>query len=155
MKIKALLTLLLTGYISGAQAEKLQQIIPDEPVEHSYNERYSTESALESIDYIKDSLDSFVRLSQIAEKKIGKKRLKAIGNTDWETQNLGFPNWTSAVKGTLLKNDYRMKKLEYKLEIMKLKSGKTNQAEVERRKKTFKAAETAFKKFWSTASIAD
>lgn len=155
MRIAPLAAILITSLISAAQAGELKPIMPDEPAEYSYNERFSTESALESIDYIKDSLNSFVRLSKISEKKIGKKRLKTVGNTGWETQNLGFPNWTSTVKGTLLKNDYLMKKLEYKLEKMKLKSGQSNRAEVDRRKKSFKAAEAAFKQFWSTASIAD
>ncbi|EOY4516357.1 hypothetical protein ACP51X_003452 [Vibrio vulnificus] len=35
-----------------------------------------------------------------------------VDNTSWEMQNIGFPNWTNYIKGTLLKQNLRIAELE-------------------------------------------
>lgn len=45
--------------------------------------------------------------------------IKDINFTDWETRHLGFANWPRLVEGTLIKQDYLIKKLTYALEQAK------------------------------------
>jgi len=72
----------------------LDPIHPDESVDHTLNERFSFENSLK-------------RLQQIVE-------FGQDDDADFETQ-MGFENWTGAVKGTLYKQNYEIKKLEFEL----------------------------------------
>jgi len=51
--------------------------------------------------------------------------LLAIGNLDWETQNLGFANWPKSIKGHMDYQAYEIAKL--KLEIAQLKNQPADQ----------------------------
>src|SRR5210317_199179 len=91
----------------------LKPINPDEPVEHTYNTRFSTKNSLRALSSIRDALNSFTKLTKMADGKIPKDSLQKIGNTDWESQVMGFSNWPCSIEGTLLKNDYIIRKLRY------------------------------------------
>ncbi len=133
----------------------LEPIMPDEPVEVTYNERYSVTSALESLSSIRAALISFTQLTEMSKKRLGARKLNSVGNTAWEIQNMGFPNWSSSIEGALYKSDFEIKRLEYELALERQMSGKINPEAVEKRKTALDAAEKRFKKFWSSASIAE
>ncbi len=69
---------------------------------------YDYTTALEHLDSIKSSLNSYTEMTELADSKLKEK----VGNTSWEIQNIGFPNWTNYVQGTLLKQNLKIAELE-------------------------------------------
>lgn len=128
---------------------------PDEPAGYTYNQRFSFEHSLKSLATIESSLDSFRKLTETAANKISKGKLAKIGNTGWEMQNLGFPNHVGSVKGTILKQEYLIKKLTYDLAQRKFKSGEINKKELLESEREYKKAEKQFQEFWDSFNIAD
>ena len=133
----------------------LKPIHPDEPADYTYNERFSTRSSLNSLDTIKSALESFRKLTEASAGKIPKKTLVKIGNTGWEMQNLGFPNHVGTVKGTLLKQEYLIKKLTYELAQTKAMSGEVNQAHLSAAKMDYEKAEKQFQDYWDSFRVSD
>lgn len=135
----------------------LQPRNPDEPGEYTFNERFSLESALHCIEYVKKALTSFRILTERVENenKLSKEEIAKIGNTDWETQNLGFFNMVGAIEGTLRKQNYIIQKLEFELAKEKLKSGKIKKENLKQKEIEYKNAEKEFQKFWDSFGIAD
>lgn len=133
----------------------LKPIHPDEPADYTYNERFSTKNSLESLDKIQSSLVSFRKLTEASAGKIPKKKLTTIGNTGWEMQNLGFSNHVGTVKGTILKQEYLIKKLTYELAQIKYKSGEIDQADLSAMKTDYEKAEKQFQDFWNFSHIED
>jgi hypothetical protein len=133
----------------------LKPIHPDEPADYTYKERFSTRSSLESLDAIQSALDSFRKLTEASAGKIPKKTLTKIGNTGWEMQNLGFVNHVGTVKGTILKQEYLIKKLTYELAQGKARSGEISQADLSAIRKEYEKAEKQFQDFWNSFDIAD
>lgn len=72
---------------------------------------YNYITALEHLDSIKSSLNSYTEMTELADSKLKDK----VGNTSWEIQNIGFPNWTNYIQGTLLKQNLKIAELERKL----------------------------------------
>jgi len=140
---------------SAFGSEDLKPVHPDEPPDYTYNERFSSKRSLESLSIIKSALDSFKRLTEASSGKIPKKTLAKIGNTDWEIQNLGFTNHVGTVKGTILKQEYLIRKLTYELAEMKAKSGEISQAELSAMKIDYEKAENQFQNFWNSFHIED
>lgn len=134
---------------------KLRPIHPDEPVEYTYEKRFSLDMALSSLRNIQASLESFRTLTEEAKGKISGKRLKEIGNTDWETQHLGFKNMPGCIEGALRKQDYLIKELRYQLAKEKLNQKAITEAELLETERAFKQAENSFQAFWNTFGIAD
>jgi hypothetical protein len=133
----------------------LKSANPDESAKYTYNERFSSKQSLESLAEIKSALDSFRKLTEASVNKLSKEKLDKIGNTGWEMQNLGFRNHTGAIEGTILKQEYLIKKLTYELAQRKLKSGEIKQKELLETEKEYKKAEKQFQAFWNTFHIAD
>jgi len=133
----------------------LKSVHPDESADYTYNERFSSKRSLESLTTIKSALDSFRKLTETAANKISKETLSKIGNTSWEMQNLGFVNLVEAVRGTILKQEYLIKKLTYELAQRKSKSGEINQRDLLEIKREYEKAEKQFQEFWNTFGIAD
>jgi len=133
----------------------LKSVHPDESAAYTYNERFSSNRSLESLATIKSALDSFRKLTEIAANKISKETLAKIGNTSWEMQNLGFVNHVEAVKGTILKQEYLVKKLTYELAQIKSKSGEINQRDLLEIKREYEKAEKQFQEFWNSFRISD
>ena len=139
----------------SAYSETLKAVHPDEPVDYTFNERLSTGHSLESLAIIRSALESFRKLTEAAVGKIPKKSLAEIGNTGWEMQNLGFVNHAEAVRGTLLKQDYLIKKLTYELAQRRSKSGEIDGKELSKAKREYEQAEKQFMEFWDAYRIAD
>jgi len=133
----------------------LKSVHPDESADYTYNERLSSKRSLESLATIKSALDSFKKLTETASNKISKETLAKIGNTSWEMQNLGFVNHVEAIKGTILKQEYLIKKLTYELAQIKSKTGEINQRDLLEIKREYEKAEKQFQDFWNTFGIAD
>jgi hypothetical protein len=128
---------------------------PDEPAGHTLDQRFSTTNSLQSLAAVQSALESFRKLTEAAADKIPKKRLAEIGNTGWDMQNLGFVNHVGTIKGTLLKQDFLMKKLAYELAQLRSKSGEVSQRDLLESKAEYEKAEKQFQQFWSTFRIAD
>jgi len=133
----------------------LKTVNPDESADYTYNERFSSKRSLESLATIKAALDSFRKLTETAANKISKETLAKIGNTSWEMQNLGFVNHVEAIKGTILKQEYLIKKVTYELAQRKSKSGEINQRDLLEIKREYEKAKKQFQEFWNTFRIAD
>ncbi len=86
--------------------------------------------ALFSLQKMQGSLMSFRILTEEAKGKISKQRLKEIGNTDWETQHLGFTNMPRSIEGALRKQDYLIKELCYQLAKEKFKQKAIDEKEL-------------------------
>jgi hypothetical protein len=141
--------------VSACGEVGLKPVHPDEPANYTFDERFSTKRSLESLAVIKSALDSFRKLTEAAADKIPKERLAEIGNTGWDMQNMGFVNHVEAIKGTILKQDYLMKKLRYELAQRKSKSGAIDQRDLLETKDEYEKAEKQFQEFWNTFGIAD
>lgn len=133
----------------------LRPVHPDESADYTFNERFSAENSLENLAAVKSALDSFRKLTAAAADTLPKKRLAEIGNTSWEIQSLGFVNYVEGIKGTLLKQDYLIKKLRYELEQRKSESGESTGKDLMETKADFEKAEKQFQKFWDAFGIAD
>ncbi|MBN1382041.1 MAG: hypothetical protein JXA41_10225 [Deltaproteobacteria bacterium] len=133
----------------------LKSVHPDEAADTTYNERLSSERSLAYLARIQSALESFKKLTAEAAGKISQKRLRDIGNTGWEEQNLGFVNHVEAIKGTILKQEYLVKKLTYELAQKKAKAGEMNQENLLEAQREFEKAQKQFLEFWNTFGIAD
>jgi hypothetical protein len=154
LRIVVLMALLMISTAANAEID-LQPIHPDEPIEYTFNERFSTENSLESLGKIRSALESFKMLTKATDGNVEKEILKNIGNTGWEIQNLGFVNWSGAIEGTLYKNDYIIKQLQYELTLEKVKSGRLTNADLEKSENAYKQAEREFIRFWDSFGIND
>jgi hypothetical protein len=68
-------------------------------------------------------------------------------------QNLGFPNHVGAVKGTLLKQEYLIKKLTY--ELAQSKAREVSKEDLSEAKKDCEKAEKQFQDYWDSFSVSD
>ena len=146
--------IIVTGVSAHGQTT-LTPVSPDEPASHTFDERFSIKSSLQSLGTIQSALESFRKLTEATANTLPKGRLSQIGNTGWEIQNLGFVNHVGTVRGTLLKQDYQIKKLEYGLAQLKSKSGEVSQGDLLKAKAEYEKAHTQFLEFWNTFRIAD
>ncbi|MBU1195253.1 MAG: hypothetical protein KKE62_15870 [Proteobacteria bacterium] len=128
---------------------------PDEDPEYTYHQRFSTPQSLDSLSQINSALDSFRQLTEISADKISKAQMEKIGHTGWEMQNLGFHNHGKTIQGTLLKQDYLIKKLMYELGRMKSTSGSADPKELSALLTEYQAAEKQFQAFWDSFLISD
>lgn len=141
--------------VSVCAGAGLKPVHPDEPAASTFDERLSTSHSLESLAMIRSALESFRKLTEATAGALPKERLAEIGNTGWEMQNLGFVNHVEAVKGTLLKQEYLIKKLTYELAERKSKSGEIDQKDLSKAKREYEHSEKQFLDFWDAFGIAD
>ncbi|MHC4356321.1 MAG: hypothetical protein ACYS0H_26760 [Planctomycetota bacterium] len=126
-----------------------------EPAEHTLHRRFSTTYALGCLRKIASGLSSFDELTRESKTLISRERLKEIGNTDWETQNLGFPNALGAVEGTLRRQECLIKKRSYELALERAKTGKPDKKQLAKARKEKEQAEKSYRKFLDSFSIVD
>ena len=147
-------SIIVTGALAYGEPP-LKPVHPDEPASHTFEERFSTGRSLEGLAAIQSALESFRELTKAAADKIPEKKLAEIGNTGWEMQNPGFANHVGAVKGTILKQDWLIKKLTYELAQRKLQSGEIDPKSLIEVQGEYENAEKRFQEFWSAFGIAD
>jgi len=116
---------------------------------------FTAENALVNIRRILSALDSFTKLTDMSRATMSKDKLDKIGNTSGEIQIIGFGNWISGVEGTILKQEYQIKKLKYDLAQERYKAGKISEGELQKAKKDFEDGEKKFQKFWDNFQVLD
>jgi hypothetical protein len=126
-----------------------------EPVEYTYNKRFSFEDAIEDINSIRNMLGSFSSLTVESRKYISKDKLNKIGYTSGEMQMLGFVNAPNAVEGALRKQEYMIKKLRFELAKYQLKEKIIEQDKFNKIEKEYQQEKTSFQEFWDLFQIAD
>jgi hypothetical protein len=134
---------------------RLKPVHPDEPVNHTLEERFSLENSLRATEQIKGALNSFRQLSEKSKVALGKEAVSEVENTDPETQTLGFSNWVGTLEGTLKKQDYQVKKLEFELAQEQYKDGKINKAVLDQKAAQYQKTKREFQAFWNSFRIAD
>jgi hypothetical protein len=134
---------------------RLKPVHPDEPVSYTLNERFSVENSMRVLPQIKGALKSFHTLTEKSKSALGEKALSDVGNTDWEVQNLGFANWVSSIEGTIKRQDYQMKKLEFELAKKQYEDKQVAKAVLDQKTASYREAEQEFQKFWNSFNISD
>lgn len=130
------------------------RIHPDEPAKYTEDVRFSIENALNSLKEIEKSLISFQKLTDtIRSKKVIS--LNRFAYTDWEMQNLGFPNMVIAIEGALHKQNYLINKTKYELACEKRKNISITEEEFGRALYEYQESKKKYEKFWSDTVIAD
>jgi len=124
-------------------------------VDNLDNDRFSLANALTGVQYINDWLKSFRGLTKLTADRVSPEEKQQVGNLGWEVQNLAFYNWVKSVEGTLCKQEYEIRKLEYELALEQNASGKVSQAEVAEKEKSYQEARTNLQSFLTKFHIAD
>ncbi|OLP19694.1 hypothetical protein BST81_03895 [Leptolyngbya sp. 'hensonii'] len=129
----------------------LAPVHPDEPTADTLNQRFTLENSLTRLQQINAALTSFRQLTE----KTKTVEVGAVGNTDWETQNLGFPNWTTSVEGTLRRQHLQIKQLERELARKQYADREISKAALEKKQAEYQQAERDFQNYWNSVKIAD
>lgn len=146
----------IAGTTSTSKSVQISQgVSRDEPLNSTINERFSLDNALTRIQQIRSALSSFRKLTNQSRQTLGASTIQAVGNTDPEIQTLGFYNWTGAVEGTVRKQEYQIKKLEYELAQKQYQDGEISQAELNKKFSEYESAQKSFQAFLRSFNIAD
>jgi hypothetical protein len=116
----------------------------------SADKDFPLDDALFALENIRGCLQSFRQLTEEAQGKIPKARLKAIGNTDWDMQELGFANNPNILEGTLKKQDYEIKKLQWERVQQRVKEGKTGEKDLQEARRALENSQKVFQEFMKT-----
>lgn len=150
------MSIILVSSMGLAYAQlNLRPVHSDESAHQTFEQRFSLNQALSSLEIIRDSLLSFQKLTEEVQGKVSKEKLNEIGHTDWEMQNLGFRNHPKSIEGALRRQDCQIKKLQYQLAEARNKEGMKNSIELLEAKKAYQQAEKDFQEFWENFRISD
>ncbi len=111
--------------------EELQQVHPDEDVNYTFNTRFSLNNALD---------------------RVG--QLKKMSMPQGE-QSMAFTNSVGAIEGTLMKQDYEIKKLDFELAKVLFRDGEITQEQLDQKEAAYNETLNAFKAFWDSFGISD
>lgn len=125
----------------------------DGPTE--FSTEYSSGSALQRLEQMRGFLISFKQLTARARGRLTVADLRDAGNTSGEMQSIAFHNIPLVVEGTLLKQDYQLKQLEFELVQLRRARGDVADQEVERARDAYAAATKRFQLFWDTKRPVD
>jgi hypothetical protein len=134
---------------------QLQKVHPDEPINYTLQQRFSIDNSLERIKQIDGALNSFRALTEKSKPVLGSKAVSKVGNTAPDVQTLGFNNWVGSVEGTLRKQDYQIKKLEYQLAQKNYEDKTISQSELNQKQAAYNKSEKDFQAFVKSFTIAD
>ena len=81
--------------------------------------------------------------------------LRDAGNTSGEIQSIAFHNIPLVVEGTLLKQDYQLKQVEYEVARLRHLRGEVAEQDVERARGAYAEATKRFQLFWDTKRPTD
>jgi hypothetical protein len=113
--------------------DELQPVHPDEPVSHTFNQRFSLDNAL----------DRIVQIDEIG-------RPETPGET-----SMAFNNAVGAVNGTLLKQEYLLRKAEFDLAKFQHRDGLIDDAQLSEKEAAYNRAVEDFRSFWDSFGISD
>jgi hypothetical protein len=119
------------------------------------DQAFGFDEALHRMSQIREALDSFKALTNKAARSLTKDELSSVGNTEWEIQALGFHNWPNAVEGTLRKQDYQIKKLEFELARLEYKDGRITKEDMDTKKIEYENSRDGLQQFIDGFRYAD
>jgi len=111
---------------------------------------YSAEQSAQRMDQMEGFLTSFRKLTGAVRGRISSAELTEVGNTGSEMQTIGFHNIPLIVEGTILKQEYLLRQVEYKLAQLKRVGGDVNSEELEAKRQAYDNATKNFQTFWDT-----
>lgn len=109
----------------------LKPVHPDEPAETTFKQRFSLDNALARVGQIRES------------------------STATGEGAMAMSNWTGAIEGTLMKQDYLAKKADFELAKYQFRDKEIAKEEYDKREAAFRKAEADFKTFWEDFGISD
>ncbi|NMC62152.1 MAG: hypothetical protein GYA55_03195 [SAR324 cluster bacterium] len=133
----------------------LKDVRPGESGVETYEKTLVLSSALEYLNQIKSSLQSFKALTEVSKALIQENKARSIGNLNPEMQNIGFQNMPQIIEGVLRKQNYLIKKLQLALLEERYKTGKTRQEELKNAELELSSSEQDFIAFWNELSLVD
>jgi hypothetical protein len=116
----------------------LKNVHPDEPVEYTYNERFNLQRALSSARMLREFNDTI---------------MEVIGLNEFTV--LAYPNAIGVLEGTVAKQHYEIKRLEYELAARKYEGGELEVQDLIDAENGYQEALKTFAKFWSSFVIND
>lgn len=156
MSRRGLLVVLVAGALAfAAKPEADSGGAADECAAHSAVDEFSIDDAVYRLDQIDDALASFMTLTDLASPHFSSHEFEAIGNTDWETQNLGFHNWSYAIRGALYYADYRIAELELSIIQARYEDGDASLSELTAAEDYYTVAYTMFIDFMQSSVLFD
>ncbi len=153
---RLLLVICCIMVISFSAAARLDSkpVYADEPAEEkAYSDRLSSDRALRDLERIESALKSFTRLTDASRSIFTKEKLKERGNTGSDVQTLDFMVWPGIIKGTILRQEYTIKRLQYDLSLKRFKLGEINKEEVSAAQKEYQKAAQKLQTFWNTFGV--
>lgn len=115
-----------------------------------FNTGYSSDVALQRLAQVQTFLASFRRLTRRVSRTLPPTELSAIGNTSAEMQTIGFHNIPLTVEGTILKQEYQLRQVQYELAQLKRGRGDISAQEFEQARRAYERATKRFQVFWET-----
>jgi hypothetical protein len=113
-----------------------------------FNTLYTAPVALQRLSQIEGFLASFARLTERVRRRTTPADLDAIGNTGSDIQTIGFHNIPLIVEGTLLKQDYQLRQVEYEFAQLKYAHKEISAQELDRARRAYAEATRRFQVFW-------
>ena len=115
-----------------------------------FNTGYSSDAALQRLAQMQTFLASFRRLTGRVRGTLPATELSAIGNTSAEMQTIGFHNIPLTVEGTILKQEYQLRQVQYELAELKRERGDVSAQELEQARSAYERATKRLQVFWDT-----
>ena len=122
---------------------------PEEFAEHTVPD------ALQRLDQIRRYLAAFNRLIELSRGKVTEAEMTEVSNISNGLEDVGFHNVPLRVEGTLLKQDYQLRQVEYELAQLKRVRGEVTAAEVESARVAYASSTARFQEFWDTKGPTD
>ncbi|MBA3641551.1 MAG: hypothetical protein H0W53_20225 [Acidobacteria bacterium] len=116
---------------------------------------YAPGAALQRLDQMRGFLASFKQLSAQVRSRLSEAELRRAGNSSGEMQSIGFHNIPLIVEGTLLKQDYQLRQVEYELAQLRHLRGEATEQAVDRARRAYAEATKRFQAFWDTKRPTD
>jgi len=115
-----------------------------------FEHAYVVYAGIVRLHQMQNFLESFRKLTDASRNKVSSAVLREAGNTESDIQTIGFHNIPIIVEGTILKQDYDLRQVEYKLAQLQNLTGDISSAELERKRAAYAEATRNFQAFWDT-----
>jgi hypothetical protein len=129
---------------------------PDgEEGKEEFDHAYSAQYGIERLHQMQGFLESFRKLTDLSRNKVSPKVLREAGNTDGEMQSIGFHNIPLIIEGSILKQNYQLRQVEYRLAQLQSLGGDVTSQELEQKRAAYAEATRNFQDFWDTRLPSD
>jgi hypothetical protein len=147
--LKSLIGMVLFTLVfsSGALAEEKGAAVERAQAVEPADQEFPLDEGLFALETIRECLQSFRKLTEEAQGKISKAKMKEIGNTEWDMQVLGFHNNPSILERTLKKQAFLIKQLQFELIKRQVKEGSAKEKDLQEARKALEASQKVFQQF--------